>query len=129
MLTDVVHAEKEGKSVAKKPTRTQREEALDLMQKGRTQLAENKLDDATKSAMQAKVLIVKWGLFEDTPDALVAAIEKVRADHNQDESLKVLAEGRRLLEQKDFDGASRAALRRERYALLISGTSATDRKT
>ena len=37
--------------------------------------------------------------------------EKVRDRHNLDESVKVLADGRHLLAQKDYDGALRAAYR------------------
>ncbi len=103
---------------AAKPKRSQREEALELLRLGREQLAAMKIDDAMKSAVQAKTLNVKWGLFEDTPDTLARDVDKARARHNQDESARVLAEGRKLLEKKDYDGAMKAAY----HAQALHGT-------
>jgi type II secretory pathway component GspD/PulD (secretin) len=91
-----------------------KEEAAALVQEGRVHLREGMLDDATRCAQRARALTsVRWGLFEDNPSALIADIEKQRARHNREESVRVLAEARRLYEQGDYDAADRAAYRAE----------------
>jgi type II secretory pathway component GspD/PulD (secretin) len=124
LLTDLARAEGVAKPVkpeqpavaeanksAKPAAKSQRVEALELLRKGRDDLAANKIDDALKCAMQAKALNVKWGWIEDNPDALIRDLEELRAKRNLDESVKVLADGRKMLEKKDYDAAMRAAYR------------------
>src|SRR5262249_16982029 len=54
-----------------------------------------------------------FGLFDDTPDKLLRDVEKARAKRDEEESVRVLVEGRKLLERNDLDGAARAAHRAE----------------
>ncbi len=91
-----------------------KEEAVGLVQEGRVHLSQGVLDEATRCAQRARGLSgAHWGLFEDNPDALLGDIEKVRARQNKDESVRVLAEARRLYEQGDYEAADRAAYRAE----------------
>jgi type II secretory pathway component GspD/PulD (secretin) len=84
-----------------------------LVKTGRELLAAGKLDEAAKVAQKARSLSssTRWGLFEYSPDSLMQDIDKARAQRDQDESVKVLAEGRKLYDQKDLDGAEKAAYR------------------
>ena len=90
---------------------TTKEEAVALVKQARTQLAEGKIEEAQLSAMKARaVKNVSWnGIFDDPPDSALKDIEKARAKRDQEESVKVLAEGRKLLEKGDWEGAQRAA--------------------
>jgi type II secretory pathway component GspD/PulD (secretin) len=99
------------RSSAGPPART-KEEAVALVKQGRQQLAEGKVDDATNSAQRARALTTaRWGLFEDSPDALLGDITKAQSQKGKDESSQILAEARRLLEKGDYDGAEREAYR------------------
>jgi type II secretory pathway component GspD/PulD (secretin) len=96
------------------PRKDPRTEAVTLVQKGREQLAAGKIEEATQSALRAKALDVRWGLFEDTPDSLQKDVDRARAKRDRDESTKVLAEGRKLYEQGSYEEATRAAYRAQR---------------
>ena len=89
---------------------TTKEGAVALLRQGRTYLDANKLDDAIAIAVRLKGMNqFSWGLFEDTPDKLQSDVEKIQHQRDQEESAKVLAEGRRLLEKGDYQGATAAA--------------------
>ncbi len=84
-----------------------------LLQKGRDAYAAGRLDEATQIAQRAKTAPgASWGLFDfDTPDKLIGDVNKARARRDQEESAVLLAEGRKLLERGDLDGAKKSALR------------------
>ena len=87
-----------------------KEQAVALLRQGRSQFDGGKLDDAIAVAVRLKGMNqFKWGLFEDTPDKLQADVEKVQHKRGQDDSVKVLAEARRLLEKGDYKAATDAA--------------------
>ena len=74
--------------------------AVALLKQGRTQLAENKLDDAVPDVGQLRAIPgVRWGLFEDSPEKLRQDVEAARQKQDQDESVKPLAEARKLMQQ------------------------------
>ena len=71
---------------------------------------------------------VSWGLFEDSPERLRQDVDAARQKHDQEESVKALAEARKLMQQGSYDEAERAAYRaRSCTAPIASGTSATVR--
>jgi type II secretory pathway component GspD/PulD (secretin) len=97
------------------PAKTTGQQARELLALGRTQLSQNKLEDAQKTVQRIKALPgVSWGLFEDTPDSLLRDVEKARGQRDRAESAKLLTEGRKLLARGDLDGAARAASRAEK---------------
>src|SRR5204862_5454607 len=84
-----------------------------LVKNARELLTAGKLDEAAKVVQKARTVSAstRWGLFEDSPDKLQQEIDRARVQRDQDESVKVLAEGRKRFEQKDLDGAEKAAYR------------------
>ncbi len=88
-----------------------KEEAVNLLHKGRTLSNDGKLDEAMQCAIKARGLNVKWGFFEDNPDKLQKDITKARIERDKAESYKVLAEARRLLEASELEAAMRACYR------------------
>lgn len=104
-----------------------------MLQEAKRLMAEGKLDEAAKMAQRAKVAqtsrpaswSASWQLFEDTPEKLIKEIDKARHQRDQEESIKVLAEGRKLLEQGDLEGASRCAFKAEKlhgpYSIMDLG--------
>jgi type II secretory pathway component GspD/PulD (secretin) len=129
VLSDVKRAEDRKARLDAKPGpagKNPKEGAAAELRKGRELLAQNKLEDAAKIAARIKAMKgVSWGLFDDTPDQLQTDVEKARIKRDRGESARVLAEGRRLFEKGDLDGATRAAYRAERmhgpYSLLDMG--------
>ena len=109
---------------AKTPTKTPavdrnkpltKEEAVALVKKGRTLLAENKIDDATQACLKARLSTsLSWGLFEDSPEKLRQDIDKARVKRDREESVKVLADARRLYEEGKYDEASKTAYRAQK---------------
>jgi type II secretory pathway component GspD/PulD (secretin) len=92
-----------------------KDEAVALVKKGRTLLAENKIDDATKACLKARsTASLSWGLFEDSPEKLRQDIDKARVKRDREESAKVLADARRLYEEGKYDDASKAAYRAQK---------------
>jgi type II secretory pathway component GspD/PulD (secretin) len=71
-------------------------------------------DDAIALAQRAKVAPGgkdAWGLLDfDTPDKLINEVNKARDKRNQEESAKLLVEGRKLLDQAEHDETHRAEL-------------------
>jgi type II secretory pathway component GspD/PulD (secretin) len=83
-----------------------------LVKEGRARLAEGNYDAANACMLRAKAAVgAKWGLFDDTPDQLQKDIIKARGKHDQEESVKVLVEARRLFAAHDYEGATRASYR------------------
>ncbi len=86
-----------------------------LLQKGRSQLAENKLDDAVRTVAELRAVAgVTWGLFEDSPERLRQDVEAARQKHDQEESIKALADARKLMQQGSYAEAERAAYRAQK---------------
>ena len=56
----------------------------------------------------------QWGLFEDSPEKLLQEVRKARLKREQEESVTILAEARKLYEQGKLDEAERQAHRAER---------------
>jgi type II secretory pathway component GspD/PulD (secretin) len=103
-----------------------KEEAVALVKAARAQLAEGKIDEAQTSAMKARgVTAASWGLFEDSPDSVLKDIEKARTKRDQEEAVRVLAEGRKLLEKGDWEGAQKLAYKAQNlhgpYGILDFG--------
>lgn len=71
--------------------------ARELLKQARAMFKEKKLDDADKLCAQAAgVPGVHWGLFEDSPEKLRGEIQKVRGRRDREESVRLLAEARKL---------------------------------
>lgn len=83
-----------------------------LLQKGRSLLRDNKLDEAEKlCALAAGVPNTRWGLFEDSPEKLRAEIQKLRTRRDRDESVRLLTEARKLFAQGRHQEAKNLAWR------------------
>ena len=86
--------------------------ATALLRQGRQQLNDNKLDDAVQTVVQVRLIQgLSWGLFEDSPEKLRQDVEAARLKHDKEESIKVLAEARTLIQKGDYVAAERAAYR------------------
>src|SRR5260370_31774393 len=55
-----------------------------------------------------------WGVFEASPDKLLADLKKVHAKHDQEESVQVLAQARALCEKGNYAEAKQLAHKAER---------------
>ena len=78
----------------------------------RQMFASGKLEEAIEMVMKLKAnQSARWGLFEDNPDRLRGEIEKALTKRNQGDSVKVLAEARKLFETGEYEKATRAAYR------------------
>lgn len=107
-----------GTKPSTKPTQTAStsptppEDAHQLLKMAREKYATGRLDEAMQLAQRAKAApSAKWGIFEDTPDSLISDIDKAHAQHDRDESVRILAEARKQYEQGDLDGARKGAYR------------------
>jgi type II secretory pathway component GspD/PulD (secretin)/tetratricopeptide (TPR) repeat protein len=91
-------------------------DARALLSQARELYNSGHLDEAEKLARRAEALRpIRWGLFEkDTPDRLLTDIQKARSKHDQEESVRLLAEARKQYEQGHFAEAERLAVRAER---------------
>jgi type II secretory pathway component GspD/PulD (secretin) len=85
-----------------------------ILQQAHQAFDAGKFDEAVVLAQKAKVAPGAkdaWGLFDrDTPDNLIKEVNKARAKHNQDESARLVVEGRKLLDQAEHDEARRGEL-------------------
>jgi general secretion pathway protein D len=89
--------------------------AAALLQQGRSQLADNKLDDAVRTVGQLRAISgVTWGLFEDSPERLRQDVDFARQKHDQEESAKALTDARKLMQQGAYADAERAAYRAQK---------------
>jgi type II secretory pathway component GspD/PulD (secretin) len=86
-----------------------------LLRRGRELFIAGQYDQATSYAQKAKAAgNGRWGIFEDSPDKLQQDVDEARAQHDREESVKVLAEARRLYEQGEYEKASREAYRAQK---------------
>jgi type II secretory pathway component GspD/PulD (secretin)/tetratricopeptide (TPR) repeat protein len=97
-----------------------------LVKQARALYEAGKLDEAQPIAQRASTIPnVRWGLFEDSPDRLLLDLKKARFKRDQEESVRVMAEARRLYDQGNLTEAERLAHRAERlhgpYSLLELG--------
>lgn len=97
------------------PENVRKERAVALLKQGRTQIAENKFDEAMQTLLTVKALnVTNWGLFEYTPDKLRQEMEKARTRHDQEESVKVLTEARKAFQEKDYETAKTLAYKAQK---------------
>jgi type II secretory pathway component GspD/PulD (secretin) len=85
-----------------------------LLRQARDHYQHGKLEEAKELALKANMAGVKWGLFEDSPDKLLAEIQAGRARRDKEESVRLLAEARKLFEQGKLDEAEKMAYQAER---------------
>jgi type II secretory pathway component GspD/PulD (secretin)/tetratricopeptide (TPR) repeat protein len=114
-----------------KPSKSDPGDPQLMLKQARDLYHAGKYDDAEKMAYKAKsVKGAHWGLFDDSPDAVIKDIGKARAKHDQEESVRVLAEARKMYEKangdlKSLDEAERLAYRAEKlhgpYGVLDLG--------
>ncbi len=110
----VADQDKDGKVKDLKPADA-KAKATALLKLGRTQIAENKLDDAVHTLGQLRAIPgLTWGLFEDSPERLRQDLDFARQKHDLEESDKALADARKLLKQGSYDEAERAAYRAQK---------------
>lgn len=91
-----------------------KEDAHELVKKGREFCKAGRFEEALAYGQKAKASNTHWGLFDDSPDSLLQDVEKARSKHDQEESVKVLADARKLFEKGDLEGASQATYRAEK---------------
>lgn len=101
-------------------------EAKAMVRNARKALDENNLDLAEDLAKQARLAQgVKWGLFEDTPDKVLADVAKARESANSERAAAMLAEARKLIDKGQLDEAERltyqAEALRSNYPLWYRG--------
>lgn len=101
-------------------------EAKAMVRNARKALEENNMDLAEDLAKQARLAQgVKWGLFEDTPDKVLADVAKTRESTNSERAAAMLAEARKLLDKGQLDEAERltyqAEALRSNYPLWYRG--------
>jgi type II secretory pathway component GspD/PulD (secretin) len=115
------------KSLAAAPkTPTKPDDSRGLVKAARLRLQKNQVDEAEKLCNQAAAVPnARWGLFEDSPEKLRGDIQKARAQHDRDESVKLLAEARKLFVKGQYDEAKRDAWKAEKlhgpYGVLDFG--------
>jgi len=82
-----------------------------LVREGRTLLRDGKLEEADQVCARAAATKTSWGLFEDSPDKLHHDIQSARGKHDREESIKLLAEARKLYAQGKLQDAKTRAWR------------------
>ncbi len=82
-----------------------------LLKNGREALAVGKLDQAQDLAREAEAIRPSktWGLFDDTPMALLKDVSKAKAKKDQTDSMRMMAEAHTLYEKKNVRDTERAA--------------------
>ncbi|MCS7166020.1 MAG: hypothetical protein RMI91_08605 [Gemmatales bacterium] len=103
-----------------------RQNARDKLRQARQLYQAGRLDEAEALARRIRVVPeCRWGLFEDTPDKLLADIYKAREQAHQKQAEALLAQARQKLEQGQFDEAERLAYHaralRPRYSIWYMG--------
>jgi hypothetical protein len=81
------------------------------LREGRALLQGGKLEEADKACTRAAAANLNWGLFEDSPEKLHQDIQKARARQGRDESVKLLAEARKLYAEGHYQEARARAWR------------------
>jgi type II secretory pathway component GspD/PulD (secretin) len=85
-------------------------DARALLRQARVLIEQRKLDAAEKVCQQAATVPgTRWGLFEDSPAKLRIEINKQRVKHDQEESVRILAEGRELFHKGNLKEAKKKA--------------------
>src|SRR5262249_2136586 len=86
-----------------------------LLKQARELYNAGNLDEAEKYARRADAVRTKsWGLFEDSPDKLLGEVRKAKFKHDQEESVRVIAEARQQLQRGNFQEARRLTYQAER---------------
>lgn len=80
-----------------------------MVRDARLLLQQGKIDEADALCQQAATVPKGWGLFEDTPDKLRGDIQRARSKRDREESARLLAEARKLLQQGNLQEAKRLA--------------------
>jgi type II secretory pathway component GspD/PulD (secretin)/tetratricopeptide (TPR) repeat protein len=118
LLADVARAEgaKTAAGAAAQVSSLPKDDPKALLKQGRDLYAAGKLEEAAAAALKAQnaSASVKWGLFEDSPDNLMKDIDKARVKRDQDESIKVMADARKMMEKGDLDDAMQATFKAEK---------------
>jgi type II secretory pathway component GspD/PulD (secretin) len=114
LLADCASAKAARGGTAKASERTPPADPKALLRQAHQALDQGKFDDALALAQRAKVAPGAkdaWGLLDfDTPDKLIAEVNKARTKRNQEEAGKLLAQGRELLQQAQADETHRGEL-------------------
>jgi type II secretory pathway component GspD/PulD (secretin) len=79
--------------------------ARSVLLEARGLCAQSKFDDAEKLCAQVAAVKVSWGYFEDNPDKLRKDITASRQKSDKAESIKLLAEARKLLATGNYQEA------------------------
>lgn len=79
----------------------------DLLKEGRKKLDAGQFDEACRLAQRAKEAGhgMRWGVFNDNPDALLKDVDEARKDHDREEAARLLAEGRKCYQRGDYGQA------------------------
>src|SRR5262249_40611596 len=85
-----------------------------LMKMANDNFRAGKLDEARKYAQQAEAAKGSWGLFEKSPTKLLEEIQAAKAKKDKDESMHVLAEGRKKFKEGKLDEAEQLANKAQR---------------
>ena len=102
------------------------EEARGLIRQGRTMLRQEKIDDAEKMCSRAaSCTTARWGLFEDSPEKLRGDIAKARGKYNREESVRLMADARKLFTSGNLADAKAKAYKAQQlhgpYSLFDMG--------
>jgi type II secretory pathway component GspD/PulD (secretin) len=117
-------------STTSKPTVMSKEQAVVQLQNGRKLLADNKVDEALDISLRLKAQqTIKWGLFEDSPEALFRDASAVKTQRNQEMAGRLLVEARQLFAKGDLKGAESAAQRAQQLHGAYSVFDFGDRPT
>jgi Flp pilus assembly secretin CpaC len=79
--------------------------ARQVLKEARSQFAKGQLEDANRLCEQVAAAKVSWGWTEDNPDKLRNEINAARQKADKAESVKLLAEARRLMAAGNFQDA------------------------
>jgi type II secretory pathway component GspD/PulD (secretin) len=82
-----------------------------VLRDGRALLHDGKLEEAEKACTRAGSMTTSWGLFEDSPEKLRQDIQKERARHDREDSVKILADARKFYVQGQYQEAKAKAWR------------------
>lgn len=107
--------------VRAQPAKGDKQAARWLLQQAREMLSQGRFDEAEQKVSEARSMQVRWGLFDDTPDRVTAAIAKARPaatatagtdprNHDRPEAKNRLREARAALSAGQLDQAEAIAL-------------------
>jgi type II secretory pathway component GspD/PulD (secretin) len=115
-VNDLARAGKATGKTAAAPTAALKADAdpRALLKLARAEFAKGRLDQAEKMGQQAAAKGARWGLFEDTPEKLHIDIQKARTRRDREESVRLLAEARKLYGKGQFKEAKTLAFRAQK---------------